>query len=235
MKKKYLLCIGATIVIAISVVLIKEKILEKNREIVRNAHEKLMYPRGEVEYVKVTKEDGSYEEYYKDTETKIEQTDKYNENNELDIREIFYMNEGKISSVYNENGKYEGSTQIQAPQIAKENKSLANISLMNMMSGTYITKYLSDDFKKVKNEDSSFDEYVSKTVKIYIDKNTETIAKVISIHPTRESEVIEFKKLKKGEKELFKIDSPNNSNVDLSNIKLKVHIQEDINYEDAKG
>ncbi|WP_042272660.1 hypothetical protein [Faecalimicrobium dakarense] len=235
MKKKYLLYIVSTIVIVTSLVLIREKTLKNNLETVTKAYEKLIDSRGDVEYVKVTKNDGSYEEYYKDSETAIEQRDEYNKNNELKVREIFHKNEGKMSSIYNENGKFEGSTTILSPQIAKENKELENISLMESMSNQYTTKYLKDKFKKVKNEDSSVTEYKSKTAKIYINKDTDTITKVESIHPSGKSEVIEYKKLKKGEKDLFRIDAKNNSNIDLSNVKLKEYMQEDINYENVKG
>lgn len=235
MKKKYLLCIVSTMIIVTSFVLIREKTLKKNLEIVTKAYEKLIELRGEVEYVKVTKDDESYEEYYKDSETEIKQRDEYNKNNELQVREIFYKNEGKIINIFNENGKFEGSTTILSPKIAKENKDLENISLMEDMSNQYITKYLKDKFKKVKNKDSSVVEYNSKTARIYIDKNNNAIFKVESIHPSGKSEIIEYSKLKKGEKDLFRIDAKNNSNIDLSNVKLKEHIQEDIGYENAKG
>lgn len=235
MKKKYLLWIVSTMVIVMSITLIRGNVLKKNLETVTKAHEKLTDPRGDVEYVKVTKNDGSYEEYYKDSETEIEQRDEYNKNNELQVRAIFYKNEGKMTSIGNDNGKFEGSTTILSSQIAKENKKLENISLMETVSNQYTTRYLKDKFKKVKNEDSSVIEYKSKTAKIYINKDTDTITKVESIHPSGKSEVIEYAKLKKGEKDLFKIDAKNNSNIDLSNIKLEEHIQEDIKYENAKG
>ncbi|MGX4599160.1 hypothetical protein [Faecalimicrobium sp. JNUCC 81] len=235
MKKKYLLCIVSIMIIAMSFVLIREKTLKKNLEIVTKAYEKLIESRGEVEYVKFTKDDGSYEEYYKDSKTEVEQRDEYNKNNELQAREIFYKNEGKIVSICNENDKFEGSTTILSPQIARENKNLEKISLMENMSNQYTTKYLKDKFKKVKNEDSSVAEYNSKTAKIYIDKNNDAIFKVESIHPSGKSEIIEYSKLKKGEKDLFRIDAKNNSNIDLSNVKLKEYIQEDIDYKNSKG
>jgi hypothetical protein len=140
-----------------------------------------------------------------------------------------------MTSIGNDNGKFEGSTTILSSQIAKENKKLENISLMEIMSNQYTTRYLKDKFEKVKNKDSSVIEYKSKTAKIYINKDTDTITKVESIHPSGKSEVIEYAKLKKGEKDLFKVDAKNNSNIDLSNLKLEEYIQEDIEYENAKG
>lgn len=227
MQKKYIVYIVTSIIILALLIIGNQKDNpKKNLEVINSAYETLINPIAEIEYVRLTSEDGSYEEIYQDSQTGITQTDRYDKNNDLQFRNIFDKDGGKSTIISKENGKYEGSIENLAPEIVKENKELPVLPLIELMHNNTGSKYLRGEFKLNKSSSINSFVYESKYAKVYIDKESKIITKIENIDHNGKTKSIEYAKLKKGEKDLFNINSKNNSNIDLSNVKLKEYTQE---------
>jgi hypothetical protein len=171
-----------------------------------------------IEYIKMSYNDGSYEEHWRDKANTMERTDRYDENGNFVNRILVLDNGTKVINVGLENGKFEIYSWKMPEKIAKENNINLKGSILREVKDSLKTKtWTIEDKNRTKtssvvqkllsNNGNNIERYSSGDTDIYIEKNNNKIKCMEVYENDSLKRVEEYDTFKDTSKDLFKINN----------------------------